>query len=223
MFLFPTVCVLFFILFITADALIFENVEFSVDGGSTWLQESSDISYSSLPASAKLRLRGGNSYILLPVCAVTKDPALIEWRGLNVLGVRDAALCVKRNENSFQLLYAEPIELVPTWHKYLHGTADSRKKRSMDDDVNTSETGENAQGEKGKKRRGFWSKYGFYIGAFICFSLIQGIREGNAQYKQEMEEAARAEAAKQAEASSKTNIVVPRRKNKNKKNATKKS
>lgn len=213
-----------FLIRASADAAIHKSLEFSLDGGSTWLQKLPPNTVA-LPTFVKLRLRDGKSFISLPACAAERGPASIEWRGLGALGVRDTELCATNDEEGFQHLYTDPIQLVPAWHKYMHDSGNSRRKRSTDDvNDNGDEFDESAQGESGKKRRGFWSKYGFYIVAFICFSLIQGIREGNAQYHQEMEEAARAEAAaKRSETGTKTSITVPRRKSKSKKNAAKKS
>lgn len=215
-----------FLLFVNA-AESKSPVELSYDGGKTW--KPSDPSASSqyqskgLPSTVLFRVRDSPSFISLPACAAERGPGIFEWRGLDVLGVHVPSMCsTEDGDVGFKHLYANPVDLVPAWHKYLHsaGAAGSNGKSGAIN--NKSEDDADGEGGDTEKRQSFWRKYGLYIAAFVVVSLIQGIREGNAQYKKEQEHIKR-EAARRLNEKTRANIVVPpKRKAKAKKAAAKK-
>lgn len=185
------------------------DVQMSLDDGATWL----DCNMASVPTlvpretHVMFRLRNWSSFISLPSCAAVSGPAVFSWSAIGAIGVRSEFLC-KGNPDSFKPLIARPIHMRPAWHHFIREPdSDERPPPS----VSGYSSGELEDGGK-KKQKGFWGKYGIYIAAFVAVSLLQGIREGNVQFQQQMEEERRQEEARQAGSEQKTNIVVPRRK-----------
>jgi len=203
-------------------------VELSYDGGKSWKLSSADSQhrYKSLPATVLFRLKDSPSFISLPKCAVESGPGTFEWRGMNVLGVYPPSMCNEDPDTAFKHLYTNPVNLAyPTWHKYLHAADGTTNMRVSPNNNNNSDSDDEGDGQGGQKekRKSFWRKYGLYIGAFVVISLVQGIREGNAQYEKEQEHIKR-EAARRLEERTGANIVVPsKRKAKGKKGGAKKS
>lgn len=201
-------------------------VQLSTDGGKTWLPSQPSSQHKNLPATVLFRVRYSPSFISLPACAAQYGPGTFEWRGLDVLGVHPPSMCNIDTDTSmgFKHLYADPVDFAtPAWHKYLH-SADSPMRDFTGSKSKSNKTSDASDGEGGKEeRKSFWRKYGLYIGAFVVVSLIQGIREGNAQYEKEQELIKR-EAARRLNEKTGANIVVPpKRKAKAKKASAKKS
>lgn len=193
------------------------DVQMSLDGGATWVDCIPSEAHPSLPRAADVmfRLRSSKSFVSLPSCAAVEGPAAIAWRGLDAIGVRSDVIC-HGGRYAFVKLNAHPAPIIPSWHYFLH---------EPESEIGSGAVSGKTSGDKEKKKqKGFWSNYGIYIAAFVAVSLLQGIREGNAQYQQQHDEENRLEEARRAGATAKTNIVVPRRKSgKGRKSSAKKA
>lgn len=184
-------------------------VEMSLDDGKTWIPSQPNSEFGLTPHSVLFRLRDSDSFISLPSCAAQQGPASFEWRGLRMLAVNTTVMCTK---SVFEHRYVDPQQLAPDWHAYLRDP----KAKALQTGDGKQDGDEQSDDNKKSRLGGLWSRYGLYIVGFVVFSLIQGIREGNAEYRKEQEHEKRAAEVQQA-SNAKTSIVVPRRKGKTKK------
>lgn len=175
------------------------EVEVSVDSGKTWASYSEPLP--DAPAFANIRVSGSSSFIRVPSCALKGSLVLQVWTDSSSersIGMRwSSKFCDPSLSQAPDGIVVERITAQTRKPEWLPYTFEEKKQ---DDELKT----------EAKEGKGFWGRYGLYIMLFFVVALAQGIRQGLAEQRMEME---REELEKQRQRSSGSmRVVVPKRK-----------
>ncbi|PXF41465.1 hypothetical protein BWQ96_08846 [Gracilariopsis chorda] len=175
------------------------QVEVSVDSGRTWIPYSEPVLEA--PAFAHMRVSGGSPFIRVPSCALKGALFIQVWTdspSANPIGMRwSSKFCNPSLSQDTDGIVVERIRAharKPEWLSYTF------EKKEHEEELKTEE----------KEEKSFWRRYGLYIMLFFVVALAQGIRQGLAEQRMEIE---REELEKRQQRSSGSmRVVVPKRK-----------